>query len=237
MGVCQSIFGGGETTSGNKNPAQQQCQYPANRNNNAAQSSASSHVGSNHGLTFGGVRSFPAASSAGDSHRFDASQHAQKRSQHLSASQTAWNRGDKAKAKELSEMGKKEGQLMEAANRRAADAYFLGNNKGRPLGEIDLHGLYVEEALERLAERIQTCKSRGIAQLLVIVGRGSHSKDKVAKIKPAVEKLIREHRLQVAVDSPNVGCLTILFNASGSSGFLHAPGTRAGDDEYGCIIM
>lgn len=41
---------------------------------------------------------------------------------------------------------------MEKANRLASDAAFQGNNKGRDSWTIDLHGLYVEEAVQRARE-------------------------------------------------------------------------------------
>ena len=48
---------------------------------------------------------------------------------------------------------------MEKANRLASDAAFQGNNKGRDSWTIDLHGLYVEEAVQRARESI--AKARG----------------------------------------------------------------------------
>jgi DNA-nicking Smr family endonuclease len=184
--------------------------------------------------TFNGPRSWPASSAAGDSARFEASGHAKRRGELLAQSQAAWNAGDKAAAKKLSEEGKAAGAAMDAANARAAEAYFAANNRGKPLTEIDLHGLHVSEALDRVEQRLKQCEARGEKQLIVIVGRGNHSAGGVQKVKPAMEQLIQRHRLRVAVGSPNEGCLTIfLGEQNGKAGFVHAPGSR----ESGCNQM
>ena len=44
-------------------------------------------------------------------------------------------------------------------NKAAAKTIFESNNKKRSLDEIDLHGLHVKEALDRVQERIEACKS------------------------------------------------------------------------------
>ena len=206
-------------------PSQRQQQQQQQRGGGGGTGSAPLH--SNGGPTFGGPREWPPASSAGDAKRFEASVHAKRRGELLSQSQAAWQAGDKAKAKQLSEEGKREGALMEAANLAACEAYFAGNNSKRGLGEIDLHGLHVDEAMRKLEERLGQCKAQRAEQLVVIVGRGNHSKDGV-KIRPAMEKMLREHQLRVAVDSPNQGCLTIMFGA-GQAGFVQAPGAAKHD--------
>ena len=156
--------------------------------------------------------------------------HAKRRGELLGQSQDAYKSGDKAAAKKLSDEGKREGAAMDACNLAACEAYFAGNNANKGPGEIDLHGLYVEEAVRKLEERLAVCRRNNAAQLVVIVGRGNHSKDNVAKIKPAMQKLIAEHKLKVAVDSPNAGCVTIFFGQA-DSGYVHAPG--GGSD--GCM--
>ncbi len=73
--------------------------------------------------------------------------------------QDAFRSGRKAEAKALSNKGKAEAALMEKANRMASDAAFQGNNMGRDSATIDLHGLYVDEAVRRARECI--VKARG----------------------------------------------------------------------------
>lgn len=139
------------------------------------------------------------SSAAGDSYRFAASQHANLRAKYMAASQAAWASGDKAKAKSESDKGKEEGNQVEQQNRLAAQAYFNDNNKNKNKNEIDLHGLYVEEAIDYLTKRLDSMRGNSEESLIVIVGRGNHSTDGV-KIRPAVEKLIRQRNFKFMGD-------------------------------------
>jgi DNA-nicking Smr family endonuclease len=78
--------------------------------------------------------------------------------------------------------------LPRAAPRRAARP--VENNKQSPPGTIDLHGLYVKEAIERTESAIAQRQRSGQDELRVIVGKGIHSQNHQAKIKPAVEELM-----------------------------------------------
>ena len=66
------------------------------------------------------------------------------------------------------------------------------NNQDSPRGTIDLHGLYVKEAIERTEKAIAESQRQGMDELRVIVGKGIHSQGHVAKIKPAVQDLMRK---------------------------------------------
>jgi len=66
------------------------------------------------------------------------------------------------------------------------------NNKHSPPGTIDLHGLYVKEAIERTEAAIANAQRQGTDELRVIVGKGIHSQGHVAKIKPAVQGLMQK---------------------------------------------
>jgi len=249
MGQCLAgISGDDKQAPPRQQQPQQQPQqggsYPgagAQRNNQPAAPAQGKPGGSGGGgnaavPAFNGPRSWPASSSAGDPARFEASEHAKRRGELMAQSQAAWNSGDKASAKRLSDEGKKEGQLMDAANARAANLYFEDNNRGKGLGEIDLHGLHVSEAVERVEQRLKQCEAQRLAQLVVIVGRGNHSAGGVQKVKPAMEKLIREHRLRVAIGSPNEGCITV-FLGHADAGVMHAPNSRNADAGEGCAQM
>lgn len=73
---------------------------------------------------------------------------------------------------------------------------------------IDLHGQFVEEALSLLRERLSLLLRNGHDDRLeCIVGAGHHSKNHVARIKPAVHKLIKKMNLHYDVD--NAGKYTI----------------------------
>lgn len=70
---------------------------------------------------------------------------------------------------------------------RGLTRYFLS-----PLGTTDLHGLYVQEAIERTEQRVKQAQSQGRPTLRVITGKGVHSAQHVAKIRPAIEKLMQQ---------------------------------------------
>ena len=50
---------------------------------------------------------------------------------------------------------------MRAANKKAADAAFQSNNRSgvRDSDTVDLHGLYVEEAVSRLKQRLDEAQT------------------------------------------------------------------------------
>jgi len=145
-----------------------------------------------------------------------ARQEAGKRSSALSRSQDAYQKGDGAAAKALSEEGKAHGVKMEQYNRQASEFIFRENNaEGRvPADTIDLHGQFVEEAEDILEERIRYAQSHGQTHLHVIVGKGNHSPGHVQKIKPRVEQVCRELGLQYHTEE-NEG--RIYVNLSGGN--------------------
>lgn len=51
----------------------------------------------------------------------------------------------------------------------------VAKNRGRSPDEVDLHGLFVQEATERAEEAIARCQREGRDHLTIIVGRGNHS--------------------------------------------------------------
>jgi len=94
-------------------------------------------------------------------------------------------------------------QTPPRSTRRAA------NNAARPPDEVDLHGLHVSEAIARADRAVCAARAEGRQQLTFIVGRGLHSADGVARIKPALmEQLVTKHALRVT-PGPNQGCLQV----------------------------
>lgn len=61
---------------------------------------------------------------------------------------------------------------------------------------------------------MELCKRSEIARTILITGWGSHSKDRLAKIKPAIHELCRREQLHVLVDQPNIGCMTVEIGVS-----------------------
>lgn len=75
--------------------------------------------------------------------------------QAFDAASDAYQSGDGARAKDLSNEGKAHQRRKEELNDQAADWIFAQNNRRQPNGTIDLHGLYVQEAIERTERAVQ----------------------------------------------------------------------------------
>jgi len=114
----------------------------------------------------------------------------------------AYERGDGAMAKSLSDEGKRHQRQQDAYNKQASEFIFRENNEPGRVAEdtIDLHGQFVEEAEDILEARIRDARARGQTHLHVIVGKGNHSTGRVQKIKPRVEQVCREMGLDFATE-------------------------------------
>lgn len=124
-------------------------------------------------------------------------------------SQQAYKAGDKGRAHDLSEQSHRALEQAEQANRRAAEYVFRENNEDSAEDEIDLHGLYVKEAELFLQTRIAAAIRTNQSHLRVIVGKGKHSANGIAKIKPAVAQMCDECRLKHRMDPHNAGVMVI----------------------------
>jgi DNA-nicking Smr family endonuclease len=76
---------------------------------------------------------------------------------------------------------------------------------------IDLHGLYVDEALQYAKEAFQSAILRNDKVVRFIVGKGLHAKDGKVKIRPALEKLCKERGLIHYLDPKNAGILVVEY--------------------------
>ncbi|PPQ70695.1 hypothetical protein CVT24_000177 [Panaeolus cyanescens] len=154
-------------------------------------------------------------------------------------SHEAYSRKDGALAKELSNQGKEHQRQMEQLNHQASDWIFHANNTDSKPGEVDLHGLYVKEAIERADQAIQDARRRGDNHISFIVGKGLHSRGGVAKIKPAIEQLIQKHNLVARIDPNNAGVLIVDINDTRSRGGISVDeiSRRLEDKDQGCVIM
>ncbi|KAF7321352.1 Smr domain-containing protein [Mycena kentingensis (nom. inval.)] len=111
----------------------------------------------------------------------------------FSRSKQAYERGDGAGAKQLSNQGKEHQARMQQFNKEASDWIFRKNNEDSGPTEIDLHGLYVREAVEHTDRALEEAKRRGDQEVRLIVGKGLHSQGHVAKVKPAIEELMQKY--------------------------------------------
>ncbi|CAE6344401.1 unnamed protein product [Rhizoctonia solani] len=162
---------------------------------------------------------------------------ARNRSQQLDKASVAWKAGQKSTAKTLSERGKHFGSQVERYNERAAKEIFLSLNATyysgtkESLEKIDLHGLFVNEALVYTQNHLDMCRQAGVTQTSIITGRGNNSKDGVAKIKPAVEGLLVREGLGDRFEWLNEGCIGVSLPRSKKRA---AP---ANPDESRCVMM
>ncbi|KAJ7594784.1 cytoplasmic protein [Mycena floridula] len=144
-----------------------------------------------------------------------ANEEGDKMAQAFQRSHEAYAQKDGAGAKELSNQGKEHQRQMERLNKEASDWIFIENNKDSKPGEIDLHGLYVREAIAHTDAALQEAKQRGDSEVRLIVGKGLHSQGGAAKIKPAIEELMQKHQLVANLDPHNSGVLIVRINADG----------------------
>ncbi|KAH9176281.1 hypothetical protein EDB89DRAFT_1903111 [Lactarius sanguifluus] len=99
---------------------------------------------------------------------------------------------------------------MKELDKRAAKIVFRENNKDcREGGKIDLHGLYVAEAIQVAKDQLQTARLRGDEVVRFIVGKGLHSDAGEAKIRPALEDLLTKRGLIHSLDPYNAGVLVV----------------------------
>ncbi|KAI8987677.1 hypothetical protein BDF20DRAFT_814986 [Mycotypha africana] len=164
-----------------------------------------------------------------------AHEEAEKRNSCYAKSQEAYKNGDGAEAKELSNRGHEHDALMKKYNKQAADHIFAVKNQGRPANEIDLHGLFVKEASDKVEEAIQHCQQIGAKDLIIIVGKGLHSPGQIAKLKPAIIELVKKYKVTCQPNIPNPGCLYVEFGkGTGDLSWLDQITDKLDDQ---CVIM
>ncbi|KAJ3150296.1 hypothetical protein HDU86_006687 [Geranomyces michiganensis] len=124
-------------------------------------------------------------------------------------SRAAFSANRKAEAKELSTQGKAHAAEMSRYNALAAKAAHGSRNAAGSMSEIDLHGLFVKEALEALDTHVAKCRAAGVTRTRVITGKGNHSKDGMAKIRPAVEEWCVRNHVRAVEDPRNAGAVDL----------------------------
>ncbi|KAF1797381.1 hypothetical protein V8B55DRAFT_1516580 [Mucor lusitanicus] len=216
---------------------QEQQQHNGSNNNNHYNQDSNDY---NH-HSGGGSSYHPSADNDDDEEyaqlRAQAHEEAQKRNDCYARSQEAYKNGDGAEAKELSNQGHHHDNLMKQYNQRAADHIFSVKNQGRPLNEIDLHGLYVKEASAKVEEAVRRCQANGERDLVIIVGKGLHSPNQIAKLKPAIIELVKKYEVTCQPNIPNPGCLYIEFGkGTGDLSWLDRFTERMSNNDQ-CLIM
>ncbi|KAF9812539.1 hypothetical protein IEO21_06129 [Rhodonia placenta] len=121
-------------------------------------------------------------------------------------------RRDRGLAREFTKAAKAHARKVKRYNARAAKWVYAENNKRRRSNTVDLHGLYVAEALEYAQRAIGAARESGQAKLSLIVGQGQHSENGVAKIKPALEEWLQKRGTAYKPDERNPGRLVITLD-------------------------
>lgn len=138
------------------------------------------------------------------SYRKQAREWASQRDLCFSYASDAFGNGNKEMAKYYSNLGKECRKQMEDANSSAACIIFEINNEELDADEVDLHGLFVNEAIAKLTERIDHARNNGIDKLTVIVGQGNNS-ETGPKLKPAVTEFAVVNSIPYKLSVTNAG--------------------------------
>jgi len=124
-------------------------------------------------------------------------------------SQEAYERRDRARAKALSDEGKRHALKMDKLNATASATVFKENNQDKDACEVDLHGLYVKEAITYSEKAITNARRKGDNEIRLIVGQGNHSEGGVSRLKPAIQEDMQMRGHHVEVDPRNPGVLLV----------------------------
>lgn len=138
---------------------------------------------------------------AGSKYRGQAMMHAQLRNEYYRNAARAFVNGDGKLAKELSQKGREQGRLMETNNSLAADHFFNSKNYVvSGMQHVDLHGMHLQEALDRIHGLIvkyqQMDKGSRPVGLHIITGEGNHSVGGRPVIKPGIVQYLSGRRLR-----------------------------------------
>ena len=132
--------------------------------------------------------------------RQEAIQHARNRNRLFQEATSAFVRGDKVAARELSRQGRVLDARMREGHLRAAEEMFAErNSSGLPPNVVDLHGLHVSEAVVYLESFIEKMRGR-FKSCHVITGVGHHSQHahlrRQSQLAPAIERHLDSLQLQ-----------------------------------------
>jgi len=141
--------------------------------------------------------------------RAKAKQEGELMAQSYQQSKEAYERRDRALAKTLSDQGKRHALKMDTLNAQASAMVFKENNQDRPDCEVDLHGLYVKEAISYTEKALRNARQQGDSEIRLIVGQGNHSDGGISRLKPAIQEAMRIRGVQVDVDPGNPGVLRL----------------------------
>ena len=208
---------------------------------------ASRHTGTDVAYPGGRWRfgSQPALSSGADSplheqYRHNAREEERSRQECSQTSQFAYHRKDHTEAALYSKKAKDHAAERDRWSAMAAMAYFALANpsyditSSTSLSKCDLHGLTIAEALIKAKEHVRACKALHLDQTILITGKGLHSKNGRARLKPALEQFCREEKIGATIDPRNEGRIHLQLDTSTQKPW-YLRWSNTGDDA--CTIM
>ena len=136
-------------------------------------------------------------------YREEANNYAQERNKLYQESQEEYKKGNGQKAKELSEKAKEMDKLMKSSNKKAEEA-IIKPQKINQSGIIDLHGLYLSEAINIIKQILKRKKKLKFKELKIITGLGNHSHNNIPKIKPAIIKILDEKKYKYKINKGEI---------------------------------
>jgi len=126
----------------------------------------------------------------------------------LKAGKVARRTGNKKAAAELARACKGYEEEQRRLNQMACKKIFEENNKRCSANTIDLHGLYVPEAIEYTNSRLLQATRNRDSFFRIIVGKGLHSKTE-AQLKPAVMEVLRKRGVEHELEPKNDGVILV----------------------------
>lgn len=98
-------------------------------------------------------------------------------------------------------------------NAMASKWFFAENNEDNGHDVVDLHGQSVREAIKHTGRAIVNAVRWGEETLTIIVGKGQHSDNGVARLKPAVKQYLRIQGWLHQNDPTNAGRIVVDLSA------------------------
>ncbi|KAJ7725875.1 hypothetical protein DFH07DRAFT_853742 [Mycena maculata] len=100
-------------------------------------------------------------------------------------------------------------ERVQKLHRRAARRHFRARNLYSRDSVIDVHGLFVPEAIKKVETSLQAAILNGAKDLQVIVGRGLHSHDGRPKLRPAIIMEMQKQSIACQIHPHNPGVLIL----------------------------
>jgi DNA-nicking Smr family endonuclease/uncharacterized protein YwbE len=119
--------------------------------------------------------------------------------------------GDHTQARLMQQRAEEYRQAAAQHKARANSAAFRANNRSiQNTWTLDMHGLHVAEALEKLGETIRAVQMLDGGRLEIITGKGRNSREGQPQIKAAVMQLLGELGLRWAESRGNSGKIEVM---------------------------